>query len=132
MRLGAHHFVLTGGAKVLKMPRTSDHLLIRGDNHPDLSLYFPILSFRASIYPHQVPAGFEDWILPFMHFSPKGVNIHFATSGPRDEISKMLDFAVLHGVKPVLDKFPLTKEGIDTSLRKLLDGKIRYRAVLVA
>ena len=44
----------------------------------------------------------------------------------------MLEFAALHGVKPVVEKFPLTKEGIDASLKKLEDGKMRYRGVLVA
>jgi len=31
-----------------------------------------------------------------------------------------------------LERFPLTKEGIDTSLKKLENGEMRYRGVLVA
>jgi D-arabinose 1-dehydrogenase-like Zn-dependent alcohol dehydrogenase len=131
-RLGAHHFIAKSGVTELKVPRTIDHLLIETNAHPDFSLYLPILSPRAAIYPQQIPHGFPDWNIPFFSLLLKGVSIIFATTGPRDQISKMLEFAALHGVKPVVEKFPLTKEGIDASLKKLEDGKMRYRGVLVA
>jgi D-arabinose 1-dehydrogenase-like Zn-dependent alcohol dehydrogenase len=131
-RLGAHHFVATAGVTELVVPRTIDHLLIETNVHPDLSLYLPILSPRASIYPQQIPLGFPNWEIPFFPLLLKGASIIFATTGPRDQISKMLGFAALHGVKPVVEKFPLTKEGIDASIKKLEDGKMRYRGVLVA
>lgn len=44
----------------------------------------------------------------------------------------MVEFAASHGIKPVLEKFPLTEEGIDASFKKLRDGEMRYRGVLVA
>jgi D-arabinose 1-dehydrogenase-like Zn-dependent alcohol dehydrogenase len=131
-RLGAHHFIAKSGVTELKVPRTIDHLLIETNAHPDFSLYLPILSPRAAIYPQQIPHGFPDWNIPFFSLLLKGVSIIFATTGPRDQISKMQEFAALHGVKPVVEKFPLTKEGIDASLKKLEDGKMRYRGVLVA
>jgi D-arabinose 1-dehydrogenase-like Zn-dependent alcohol dehydrogenase len=43
----------------------------------------------------------------------------------------MLRFAARHGIKPVLEKFPMTVEGINAAYEKLEKGTIRYRAVMV-
>jgi hypothetical protein len=43
-----------------------------------------------------------------------------------------LDFAARNGVKPIIERFPLTKEGVVDSLTKLDEGKMRYRGVLYA
>jgi D-arabinose 1-dehydrogenase-like Zn-dependent alcohol dehydrogenase len=42
----------------------------------------------------------------------------------------MLEFAAKHGVKPVLEEFPFNAEGINTAVKKLQDGDMRYRGVL--
>jgi D-arabinose 1-dehydrogenase-like Zn-dependent alcohol dehydrogenase len=44
----------------------------------------------------------------------------------------MLEFADFHGVKPVIETFPMTEQGIQKALQKLDERKIRYRGVLVA
>jgi D-arabinose 1-dehydrogenase-like Zn-dependent alcohol dehydrogenase len=44
----------------------------------------------------------------------------------------MLKFAAFHGIKPVIETFPMTEEGIEEALHKLDEGKVRYRGVLVA
>ena len=44
----------------------------------------------------------------------------------------MLSFAAKHGIKPQIEKFPLTKDGIVDAMARLRDGKMRYRGVLVA
>jgi D-arabinose 1-dehydrogenase-like Zn-dependent alcohol dehydrogenase len=44
----------------------------------------------------------------------------------------MLEFAAKKGIKPQVEKFPLTKEGVVDAMAKLRDGKMRYRGVLVA
>lgn len=43
----------------------------------------------------------------------------------------MLEFSALHGVKPIIEKFPMTEKGIQEALDKLNDGSMRYRGVLV-
>lgn len=43
----------------------------------------------------------------------------------------LLAFAALHDVKPIIEKFPMTREGIEESLKRLEEGKMRYRGVLV-
>jgi D-arabinose 1-dehydrogenase-like Zn-dependent alcohol dehydrogenase len=45
---------------------------------------------------------------------------------------QMLDFAAHHGIRPVIETFPMTIEGIEEGFKKLSEGKMRYRGVLVA
>lgn len=42
----------------------------------------------------------------------------------------MLQFAAVHGVKPVVEEFTLDEAGMADALAKLKAGKVRYRAVL--
>ena len=44
----------------------------------------------------------------------------------------MLNFAAHHDIKPVVEKFEMSEEGIAEALGKLTSGKMRYRGVLVA
>lgn len=44
----------------------------------------------------------------------------------------MLDFAARHDVRPMVDEFPLTLEGVNAAFDAMAKGKLRFRAVLVA
>ena len=44
----------------------------------------------------------------------------------------MLDFAARHDVRPMVDGFPLTLEGVNAAFDAMAKGKLRFRAVLVA
>jgi hypothetical protein len=37
----------------------------------------------------------------------------------------------LHDVKPIIEQFPMTREGIEESLKRLEEWNMRYRGVLV-
>jgi uncharacterized zinc-type alcohol dehydrogenase-like protein len=43
-------------------------------------------------------------------------------------ISTMLEFAVRHGIEPVIESFPMSK--VNDAMEKLRSGKPRYRLVL--
>ena len=43
----------------------------------------------------------------------------------------MLRFAALHGIRPVIEQFPMSVDGIEDAMTKLEQGKVRYRAVMV-
>ena len=47
----------------------------------------------------------------------------YSTNGKYDAYDKMLAFAALHEVKNMSEKFPLTVEGIEESLKKLEEGR---------
>jgi D-arabinose 1-dehydrogenase-like Zn-dependent alcohol dehydrogenase len=50
----------------------------------------------------------------------------------RNVHNKMLQFAAFHGIKPIIQTFPLNVEGIEEAMHKLEKGQLRYRAVLIA
>jgi D-arabinose 1-dehydrogenase-like Zn-dependent alcohol dehydrogenase len=51
---------------------------------------------------------------------------------PTVSVRAMLAFAAKHGIKPQIEKFPMTQSGVTEAMQKLRDGKMRYRGVLVA
>lgn len=44
----------------------------------------------------------------------------------------MLEFAALHDVKSFIETFPMNVEGVESAFKKLAEGSMRYRAILVA
>jgi D-arabinose 1-dehydrogenase-like Zn-dependent alcohol dehydrogenase len=55
----------------------------------------------------------------------------YSTNGRHDAYDEMLAFAALHEVKLMSEKFSLTVEGIEESLKKLEEGTMMFRGVLV-
>jgi len=132
IKLGAHHFVATKGAKELSVPRKINHLLVTTSQMPDWDQYDSILAPMAAIYPLTI-TDFETRLgIPFMQFLLAGRKVIASTVPPKIVYLQMLEFAALHGVKPVIDPFTLTKQGVEDSLKKLDEGKMRYRGVLYA
>jgi D-arabinose 1-dehydrogenase-like Zn-dependent alcohol dehydrogenase len=62
----------------------------------------------------------------------KGIRVQGSLVATRTVHREMLAFAAVHGVRPVIQTFPMTEEGIKEALDKLDKGKVQYRAVLVA
>jgi D-arabinose 1-dehydrogenase-like Zn-dependent alcohol dehydrogenase len=50
---------------------------------------------------------------------------------PTASVQAMLAFAAKNGIKPQIEKFPMTHAGVSEAMQKLRDGKVRYRGVLV-
>ena len=44
----------------------------------------------------------------------------------------MLDFAALHHIRPMIEKLPMTEEGLNEAADRLDKGDVRYRFVLVS
>jgi D-arabinose 1-dehydrogenase-like Zn-dependent alcohol dehydrogenase len=44
----------------------------------------------------------------------------------------MLRFAAIHQIRPIIEQFPMTVDGITEAMKKLEEGGMRYRGVLVA
>jgi D-arabinose 1-dehydrogenase-like Zn-dependent alcohol dehydrogenase len=44
----------------------------------------------------------------------------------------MLNFAARNHITPIVEKFPLTKSGVEDAMARLREGKMRYKGVLVA
>lgn len=61
-----------------------------------------------------------------------GTRIQGSVFAARAIQNKMFEFAAVHNIKPMIEKFLLTKEGIEKALQHLDHGEMRYRGVLVA
>lgn len=92
--------------------------------------YIDIMRPTGSIYPLTVSDGALD--IPIMPVVTKGLNIQGSAVANRSVHKKMLDFAARHGIRPMIERFPMTKSGVEEGMAKLRDGHMRYRGVLVA
>lgn len=134
LKLGAHHFVTPRVEKgtQLSVARPIDRLLITANAHIDWEMFVPVLAARASVFPMQIPHDMSEPLsVPHVPFLEKSLNVIYSTAGRWDAMNKMLAFAVLHGIRPVTERFEMSVEGIETAIGKLEDGSIRYRGVLV-
>jgi D-arabinose 1-dehydrogenase-like Zn-dependent alcohol dehydrogenase len=61
-----------------------------------------------------------------------GYEIHTTLVANRKTHDDMLDFAARHGVKPTIQLFEHSAEGITEAFEKLQQNKVRYRAVMAA
>lgn len=70
--------------------------------------------------------------LPMLPLVSNGIRIQGSAVASRLAIRRMLRFATLHGIRPVIMTWPMTIDGIQAAFRKLEDGEMRYRGVLVS
>ncbi|CAG8971914.1 hypothetical protein HYALB_00007830 [Hymenoscyphus albidus] len=122
---------LSFGAKLArdKIGRGLDMVLVTAPAQPDWSLYIPLLAPRATIFPLTIGPG--NIALPAMPVLLNGVTIQGSAAASRKVHLHMLAFAAQHGVKPMIQRFSMNKEGIEDAFIALKEGKMRYRGVLV-
>jgi D-arabinose 1-dehydrogenase-like Zn-dependent alcohol dehydrogenase len=72
----------------------------------------------------------ENLHLPYLPLLMKEISIHTSLVGRPEEFDDMLAFAAEHDVRPIVEQFPMTEEGVAQAIEKLSSGSIRYRAVL--
>jgi len=130
--LGAHYFLATKGATSLSVEHKINRLLVTTSQQIDWDLYKDILSPMATIFPLTVEDDKAKLEVPYMRFLLQGWKFVGSTNPTRNGYEEMLAFAALHKVKPIIQKFPLTADGVESSLKTLGEGKMRYRGVLVA
>jgi len=94
-----------------------------------LDRLLPVLEPRGIIFP--VTASDKDLVFPATAILGKGIRIQGSLPCSRGLHIKMLNFAALHGIQPVIEEFPMSVEGIENAMARLEQGRIRYRAVMV-
>ncbi|KAI1419458.1 GroES-like protein [Xylaria sp. FL1777] len=128
MKLGAHEFVATKGKTNLEVSRPLDRLLVTTSSPPNWKQILPILSPRATITPLSVSGG--NFEIPNNLMLINGITVQGSLVASRLAHERMLEFAALHQIKPVVQLFDMTVEGIQDAMEKLDQGKIHFRAVL--
>ncbi|KAJ7451805.1 chaperonin 10-like protein [Mycena galericulata] len=130
MGLGAAEFYAAKDVTEFKLPEKLSHLIITTSSLPDWNPFLRVLKPRASIFPLTV--SFSDLVIPILPIMVGGFKIQGSIVAARSVHKRMLDFAARNNVAPLIERFPLTKAGVEDGMARLRDGKVRYRAVLVA
>ncbi|KAJ6523503.1 chaperonin 10-like protein [Mycena vulgaris] len=129
LRLGATEFYATRGVKEFGMSKL-DHLLVTTSVPPDWKPFLKVMNPAGTIYPLTVSKG--DLTVPFGPIVGLGLTIQGSSVASRSVQRKMLDFAARHNIKPIIERFPMTKSGVEDGMAKLRNGEMRYRGVLFA
>ena len=130
MDLGAHEFIATANLdKDFQPAHKITRLLVTTSAQPNWDQILPLMAHRATIYPLSVS---EDKLeMPYMPLLVQGLNIQGSLVANRAVHHQMLAFAALHDIKPIIEKFPMSEEGLKTAMDKLEKGDVYYRAVLM-
>jgi D-arabinose 1-dehydrogenase-like Zn-dependent alcohol dehydrogenase len=96
----------------------------------NVARYIPIMARKGSIYPLTVDSSGLN--IPAGGLVINGLRVLGSAVAPRLVYRRMLDFVAHHKIRPMINEFPMTTEGIEQAFEALDKGKLRYRAVLVA
>ncbi|KAI0850551.1 GroES-like protein [Daldinia vernicosa] len=128
MRLGAHEFVTMKGKKVLEVSQPLNRLLVCTSAQPNWEQVIPILAPGAWIHPLSVDEG--NFEIPYLPLITDAITVQGSTVAPRYIHQRMLEFAALHNIKPIVETFPMTEVGIREAMEKLEQGHMHFRGVL--
>jgi len=130
MKLGAREFIATANLdKDFKPEHQINRLLVTTSAQPDWEQIIPMLGMRSTIFPLSVS---DDKLeMPYMPLLANGINVQGSIVGNRAIHHQMLEFAALHDIKPIIEKFPMSEDGLKQAIDKLNAGDIYYRAVLI-
>lgn len=131
-QLGATEFYATKDVKELQIERPVNRLLVTTARQPNWALYFSILAPTATVYPLSIDPTGNPLSVPYMPLVLHGIRIQGTIVAARQVHNRMLRFAAEHGIKPMINEFPMTKAGIEEAFEHLNSGRMRYRGVLVA
>ncbi|KAF5348668.1 hypothetical protein D9758_006803 [Tetrapyrgos nigripes] len=130
MKLGAKEFYATKRVDDYTTfgMKSIDRLLITTSAKLNLSVFYPILSTMATILPLTVSDG--ELTAPYMPTLIQGHKIIGSKLATRHMQYKMLEFAGRNQIHAMVEKFPMTVEGVNAAVHRLQSGKMRYRGVL--
>ncbi|CAK5266041.1 unnamed protein product [Mycena citricolor] len=128
-QLGASEFHATKGVTQFENVRPLDHLIVTTSFIPSWAPYMTVMKPKGTIYPLTVSQ--DDLSFPSLPLIMGGINIQGSAIAARSVHRRMLDFAARNHIEPMIEKFSMTKEGVEEGMARLRDGKVRYRAVLV-
>jgi D-arabinose 1-dehydrogenase-like Zn-dependent alcohol dehydrogenase len=129
MKLGATEFYAMKGKKAGEVEvRPIDHLLVTASQPPDWSIYTPMMAPSGTIHPLTVNDGNID--IPYMTLILSGLRVQGNLVADRQTHREMLDFSAHHGIRPMIEVFPMDVNGIEKAFKVLNDGNMKYRGVL--
>ncbi|KAH6618393.1 NADP-dependent alcohol dehydrogenase [Chaetomium sp. MPI-SDFR-AT-0129] len=127
--LGASEFYATSAGSLEGVEKIHA-LLITTSVAPDMKSFFPVMALGALVFPLTI--SMEHLKVSPLDLVIYGLKIVGSATAPTASTRAMLRFAGKQGIKPIIEKFPLTQAGVVNAMTKLREGKMRYRGVLVA
>ena len=127
LKLGAHDTLNSRDPAQIKAAAGRFDLIISTVNvNLDWNAYLATLRPKGRL--HFVGAVLTPLQIGLMPIITRQLSISGSPVGSPGTIADMLDFAVRHDVKPVIEKYPL--KDVNEALAHLRSGKARYRVVL--
>jgi uncharacterized zinc-type alcohol dehydrogenase-like protein len=127
LQMGAHDTLNSRDAKEIQAAVGRFDLIISTVNVKlDWDLYLGTLSPQGRL--HFVGATLDPLDINVFSLIMAQRSISGSPVGSPATIAQMLEFAKLHNVKPVIEKFSF--EQVNEAIAKLREGKVHYRAVL--
>ena len=83
----------------------------------------------AKIFPLTI--SYSDIQFPALPLVIYGYSIIGSAGAHPASVKAMLRFCAKHKIAPVTEKFPMTQKGIVDAMKKLEEGNMRYRGVVV-
>lgn len=127
LEIGAHHTINSRDSLAIKAAAGQFDVVISTVNVKlDWNTYVEILKPRGRL--HFVGATLEPLDLNLFPLLTGQRSVSASPVGSPANIARMLDFAVRHGIKPVVETYPLAQ--VNEAMEHLKSGKARYRVVL--
>jgi uncharacterized zinc-type alcohol dehydrogenase-like protein len=127
LRMGAHHTVDSRNAdEIASVAGTFDMIISTVNVKLDWNLYLQTLKPKGRL--HFVGATLEPLDVGVFGLIGAQRSISGSPVGSPGTIARMLDFAVRHDVKPVIEKFKFGQ--VNEALEHLRSGQAKYRIVL--
>ncbi|KXS99284.1 hypothetical protein AC578_6207 [Pseudocercospora eumusae] len=130
LKLGASEFIAIKDVKEIKPSRPLNRLLVTTSAQPDWNKLMGAFAPGATIHPLSVDEG--NFEIPYMSLLLDGLTVQGSVVASRYIHNRMLEFAALHKIQPIIERFPMNEKSINEAMDKLNEGNIRYRGVFVA
>ncbi|EED19567.1 NADP-dependent alcohol dehydrogenase [Talaromyces stipitatus ATCC 10500] len=131
IKLGAHYFFAFKGQHQidLKSAPKITRLLVTSAVQPNWNTLMPIMANNSRIYP--LTYSTDNLPIPAAALNLYGISVVGCLVANRAVQRAMLEFASFHNITPVIEKFPMTEDGIKDALVKLENGDVHFRSVLI-
>jgi uncharacterized zinc-type alcohol dehydrogenase-like protein len=126
-RLGAHDAIMVRRGGLADSPKKPFHIILSTvPTSIPCELYLNLLDSDGTLCFVGVPS--EPVEVPLFPLLAKRRRVMASPIGGRAMMREMLEIATRYGIKPTIERFPLSE--VNTAIAKLRRNSVRYRAVL--
>ncbi|GLC65169.1 hypothetical protein PLESTF_000259600 [Pleodorina starrii] len=127
--MGADHFAVWGRDKD-KLRGKYDILINTVSADVSTADLMACLKVDGTLVQVGIPGGGAVMHVPLQDLVFGQKHVVGSIVGGRADMQEMLDFSAVHGVKPLVEEWPMAK--INEAMQHVADGKARYRVVLTS